>query len=294
MLCFFFGGAAMEKYKPRIGHQTGLTIVIGIAVSFLLWETLGESHVKQFEFSHEVFFNFFLPPIIFNSGYTMRKRKFFENLGNIMISGVGVTFVSFAIYSFFTWIFLFKMDLQMTNYYARTHKEDGEYYALNPAPIKIDIMQMLLITSLLCSTDVIAAVSIVDYGQQPKLYSCIFGEGIVNDVVSIILFYTVLNLQTVEFTWYTPFVIVYQFLMLGIVSLTIGLIFGLMTSFIFKRASFLRVSAITETFLLLAFGMISYFIADLTVVAGIKMSGIISLLTCGIVMSHYTYYNLSE
>ena len=284
----------MEKYKPRIGHQTGLTIVIGIAVSFLLWETLGESHVKQFEFSHEVFFNFFLPPIIFNSGYTMHKSKFFGNLGNILISGVGVTFVSFAIYSFFTWILLFKMDLQMTNYYARAHIEDEEYYAVNPAPIKIDIMQMLLITSLLCSTDVIAAVSIVDYAQQPKLYSCIFGEGIVNDVVSIILFNTILNLQTVEFTWYTPFVIVYQFLMLGIVSLTIGLMFGLMTSFIFKRAKFLRVSAITETFLLLAFGMMSYFIADLTVVAGIKMSGIISVLTCGIAMSHYTYYNLSE
>ncbi len=82
--------------------------------------------------------------------------------------------------------------------------------------------------------------------------------------------------------------------MLGFFSLTIGLIFGLMTSLIFKKASFLRVSAITETFLLLAFGMISYFIADLTIVAGIKMSGIISLLTCGIVMSHYTYYNLSE
>ena len=115
-----------------------------------------------------------------------------------------------------------------------------------------------------------------------------------NDIVSIILFNTILNLQTVEFTWYTPFVIVYQFLMLGIVSLTIGLMFGLMTSFIFKRAKFLRVSAITETFLLLAFGMMSYFIADLTVVAGIKMSGIISVLTCGIAMSHYTYYNLSE
>jgi hypothetical protein len=37
MLGFFFGGAAMEKYKPKIGHQTGLTIVIGVAVSFLLW-----------------------------------------------------------------------------------------------------------------------------------------------------------------------------------------------------------------------------------------------------------------
>ena len=93
----------------------------------------------------------------------MRKRKFFENLGNVAIFGLGVTVVCFAIYSFFTWIFLFKMDLQMTNYYARAHKEDGEYYAENPAPIKIDIMQMLLITSLLCSSDVVAAVSIVDY-----------------------------------------------------------------------------------------------------------------------------------
>jgi len=102
---------------------------LGIVLSFLLWFTLGESHVKQFEFSHEVFFNFFLPPIIFNSGYNMRKRKFFENLGNIAIFGLGVTFVCFAIYSFFSWIFLFKMDLQMTNYYARKHIEDPEYYA---------------------------------------------------------------------------------------------------------------------------------------------------------------------
>ena len=82
--------------------------------------------------------------------------------------------------------------------------------------------------------------------------------------------------------------------MLGIVSLTICLIFGFITSLIFKKASFLRVNPITETFLLLAFSMMSYFVSDFTVVAGIKMSGMISLLTCGIVQSHYTYFNLSN
>ena len=92
----------------------------------------------------------------------------------------------------------------MTNYYARKHIEDPEYYSQNPSPIKIDIMQMLLITALLCSSDVVAAVSIGDYGQQPKLFSCIFGEGITNDIVSIILFNTIMNLQEVEFVWYTP------------------------------------------------------------------------------------------
>ena len=40
----------------------------------------------------------------------------------------------------------------------------------------------------MCSSDVIAAVSIVKYDEQPDLFSCIFGEGVVNDAVSIILF----------------------------------------------------------------------------------------------------------
>lgn len=115
----------------------------------------------------------------------------------------------------------------------------------------------------------------------------------VNDIVSIILFNTILSLQSVTFTASTPFVILLQFILLGFVSLTIGLIFGFLTSLIFKHCGFLRVNAITETFLILSLSMLSYFIADMTELAGIRMSGIISLLTCGIVQSHYTYYNLS-
>ena len=57
--------------------------------------------------------------------------------------------------------------------------------------IVLPVMQLLLLTSLLCSSDVVAAVSIVDYNAQPQLYSCIFGEGVVNDIVSIVLFNTI-------------------------------------------------------------------------------------------------------
>jgi len=38
---------------------------------------------------------------------------------------------------------------------------------------------------------VIAAISIVKYEEQPKLFSIIFGEGIINDAVSLILFQAV-------------------------------------------------------------------------------------------------------
>jgi len=52
-------------------------------------------------------------------------------------------------------------------------------------------MQIALLCALLCSSDVVAAVSIVSYKEQPKLYSCVFGEGVFNDIVSIILYGTV-------------------------------------------------------------------------------------------------------
>lgn len=152
---------------------------------------------------------------------------------------------------------------------------------------------MLLFTALLCSSDVVAAVSIVSYEDQPKLYSCVFGEGVFNDIVSIILFNTVRQLQGETFTAATPFVILGQFLMLGIVSILIGLIMGAITSLLFKHARFLSVSAITEVFVIFCLSWSAYFLSELTVIAGIQMSGIISLLTCGIMQAHYTWYNLS-
>lgn len=60
--------------------------------------------------------------------------------------------------------------------------------------VELPFMKLLLFTSLLCSSDVVAAVSIIDYASQPKLYSCIFGEGVFNDIVSIVLFNTVVEL----------------------------------------------------------------------------------------------------
>lgn len=47
--------------------------------------------------------------------------------------------------------------------------------------------------SLLCSSDVVAAISLISYEKQPKLFSLVFGEGITNDAVSIILFNAVVE-----------------------------------------------------------------------------------------------------
>lgn len=118
----------------------------------------------------------------------MRQKKFFQNLGNISLLGLLTTLVIYIIFGVLAWAFLTNIDFEMINYVKKAaNLEESEYLM----KIDISIMQILLFMALLVSSDVVAAVSIVSYQEQPKLYSCIFGEGVFNDIVSIILFNTV-------------------------------------------------------------------------------------------------------
>ena len=48
-------------------------------------------------------------------------------------------------------------------------------------------MHIFYVCAILCSSDIIAAVTIVKFEEQPKLFSTILGEGLFNDAVAIIL-----------------------------------------------------------------------------------------------------------
>jgi hypothetical protein len=51
----------------------------------------------------------------------------------------------------------------------------------------------------------------------------------------------------------------------------------------FKHWRFLTVSAVTETFIMITLGFLSYFTSENTKLLGLEMSGIISLLTFAII-----------
>lgn len=147
--------------------------------------------------------------------------------------------------------------------------------------------------SLLCSSDVIAAVSLVSFEKEPDLYSIIFGEGITNDAVSIILFNTVIkytskNSEEGKVSWSTPFNIMMNFTSLGFWSLSMGIIFALMCAHLLKTYRSFSKNPTNEVMIIFCYGYIAYILSEVS-----ENSGIITLLTCGIVMSHYTWYNLS-
>lgn len=65
---------------------------------------------------------------------------------------------------------------------------------INELPVTMTLMKILIFSALLCSSDTVAAVSIVDFKSQPKLFSCILGEGVFNDIVAITLYVAIVSL----------------------------------------------------------------------------------------------------
>ena len=157
-------------------------------------------------------------------------------------------------------------------------------------PFTLSIMEIMLMCSLLVCTDAVAAVSIVKYEEQPKLFSLIFGEGITNDAVCIILFNTVYEYAgpKSEFTSSTPFKVIYGFLLLSFFSILIGLVFGMFSAYVLKKFRFLTVNPVIEVNMVFVFGYLSYCVTEL-----FHYSGIIALLVSGVIMAKYSWYNLS-
>ena len=72
------------------------------------------------EFNEEVFFYICLPPIIFSSGFNMRRKKFFENIGYIILFGVVGTVITFIVFSALTYGFMKAGIFKLYKYHEAT------------------------------------------------------------------------------------------------------------------------------------------------------------------------------
>jgi NhaP-type Na+/H+ or K+/H+ antiporter len=87
----------------------------------------------------------------------MRRRRFFANIGYILLFGVLGTILTFLVFSGLTYG---SMQLEFIHYYVKHPADGNNWLILNLNPI-----ECFVISSLLCSSDVIAAISIVKYEE---------------------------------------------------------------------------------------------------------------------------------
>lgn len=157
LMLYIVLGTFMEHKNAKFGHETGIALVAGLIVSAIVHYVVPKESRQDYELSFDgnIFFYVCLPPIIFAAGFNMQRRRFFENIFYILLFGVIGTIVTFFIFSGLTYL------STMNGLYAYNNSDvvtGDRWFTFVLMPI-----EAFLISSLLCSSDVIAAISIVKY-----------------------------------------------------------------------------------------------------------------------------------
>ena len=149
------------------------------------------------------------------------------------------------------------------------------------------VLDALVFGSLISATDPVATLGIFHAMQvDDNIQMIVFGESAINDAIAIALFRTFTMFEKKEDYSPTEPLILFLYLFFG--SILIGVCFSPISALFFKFLTLRKHSALEfSLFMLLSF--IPFFICEAT-----GLSGVLAVFFSGMVMGHYTWYNLSQ
>lgn len=219
-------------------------------VGLVLRLTAVQSVLGAVSFDYQFFFNLLLPPIILASGYELHQGNFFRNIGAILTFAFFGTFISAVVLGVILYL------------WTRIPLEG----------LKITFVEAMAVGATLSATDPVTILAIFNtYKVDPKLYTIIFGESILNDAIAIVLFETAQKYSKSAAKGHLTIVNLFEsigvFLLVFCGSLVTGLIVGIGTS-LFLKYTMIRRSPKTESCLIILIAYASYFFSN-----AISMSG---------------------
>ncbi|XP_055683558.1 sodium/hydrogen exchanger 8 isoform X2 [Lutzomyia longipalpis] len=276
VLCVIALGILLIHWMLHTGFQylpESIVVVFLGALIGLLINALSEGNISNWKreevFSPTAFFLVLLPPIIFESGYNLHKGNFFQNIGSILVFAIIGTTISALVIG--TGVYILGLA-------------DVAYH--------FNFVESFAFGSLISAVDPVATVAIFHaLDVDPVLNMLVFGESILNDAISIVLTTTVMESAKSSAadvgTGEAVIGAFYTFCMMFFASAGIGVVFALISALLLKHID-LRKHPSLEFGMMLVFTYAPYVLAE-----GIHLSGIMAILFTGIVMSHYTHFNLS-
>ncbi|KAK3302254.1 Sodium/hydrogen exchanger family-domain-containing protein [Chaetomium strumarium] len=269
LIVAFCTSYTMQQRKITAIHETVVSIFGGMTVGLILRVSGFDSIRDLVNFNYQYFFNLLLPPIILSSGYELHQANFFRNIGTILTFAFAGTFISAVVIGVLLWL----------------------YTAISLEGLDVSWTDAISVGATLSATDPVTILAIFNaYKVDPKLYTIIFGESILNDAVAIVIFESAQSAggkgggigiwSMLHGTWY--------FLSEFFGSLAIGALVGVLTALGLKYTYVRRYPGI-ESCLVVLIAYATYFFAQ-----AIGMSGIVALLFCGITLKHYAYFNMSR
>ncbi|BHF68067.1 hypothetical protein SprV_0301109700 [Sparganum proliferum] len=248
----------IASYVP----ESLLLIVMGLIFGSIIHYI---PNASAFRLTPNIFFNILLPPIVLESAYSLYNKTFAELLAPILLFAVLGTVLNFLLIGFG----LLAVDLSTGL---------GEPY------LGLSIKEYLLFASLIVAVDPVAVLAIFqDIGVDLRLYYLVFGESLLNDAVTVVL-YNIMSafVATPEISSGQIAVGIGSFFTVSLGGALIGVFHGVISCLL------TRLNISSEAIVPLLLSYLSYIIADL-----FGWSGIISIITCGVFQAAYAFHNLT-
>ncbi|KAJ7549698.1 hypothetical protein O6H91_07G063300 [Diphasiastrum complanatum] len=264
----FIFGHILKRNKIMIINEAGAALLLGVLVGLIVRFSGKEKGFSTWiDFNERFFFYFLLPPIIFESGWSLRPRPFFKNFGAICVFAFGGTLISAFGVGILVYIF-------------------GVLHWTHEMPFLV----CLTFGALISATDPVTVLAIFhELGADANLYAYVFGESVLNDAVAITMFKTVLSFMTNPTSNGGILGAFSFFIAIFVGSFSIGVLAGMLSALLFKYGGFQEKGlSILESCLVVLFPYLSYMMAD-----ALDLSGIVAILFAGITMKYYTAPNLS-
>ncbi|XP_065347648.1 sodium/hydrogen exchanger 1-like isoform X1 [Cloeon dipterum] len=229
-------------------------------------------------FTPRLFFYVLLPPVILESSYTLYDSDFASNIGTIMLYAVVGTVIN-----------TFAIGPALYALYHMGAMGDGALLVNHNSSYTLTMLDALIFSALISAVDPVAVLAIFNETHIDRiLYFLVFGESLFNDAVTVGIYHTLLEFaESAEPVGAGKVCLgLLNLVAIGVVGLLIGIVFGLVAALLTKTTKHVRVF---EPLLILGIAYMSYMTAEL-----FAFSGIISIIGCGLVQSHYAMRNVSR
>eukprot|EP00919_Chromeraceae_sp_WS-2016_P062275 GHVR01147476.1.p1 GENE.GHVR01147476.1~~GHVR01147476.1.p1 ORF type:complete len:665 (-),score=58.10 GHVR01147476.1:891-2885(-) len=263
-----FGAHTLRRFKVQVIQLPVLATLSGMIVGFLLRVVFHQETILEniLAFNDDIFFILLLPPIIFESGFSMdafKRAVMFKNIGTILWFAFFCTLVSFFVVGI------------------------GMYLAgVLRLCTALTIHEAFAFGALISATDPVSVLTLFkDLQADPTLDALIGGESLLNDAIAIVLYRAIVSASNKSFAeYFTNFLIVF------VMSFVVGVAIALSSALVYKYMDFhIAENQTLEAALVVVIPWVAYLAAD-----GLGYSGVVAILFCGISMSSYTVPNLSD
>jgi NhaP-type Na+/H+ or K+/H+ antiporter len=227
-------------------------------------------------FDPNVFFMALLPPILFHSGYSIRRELFYRHIKPILMYACVGTTISALSTAFMLY------GVSMLGWMG----PDSNLNTFNPS-----LLELLTFGSLIAATDTVSVLAVFQTKQvDPHLFYLVFGESALNDAVALVLFRTFAGSVNAEGTItsrVTACLLDFTFEFVGSPLLGIG--FGFCTALLFKHMDFRNRPMLELPLYIVLLMYVPFITAE-----SIHLSGIVTIFFSGTAARRYISPNVSE